>query len=53
MITFISESRHASWLFLFMGNGVAPYIDLFMVSCGQVVCSLELEKEHSHTSIYG
>ena len=25
----------------------------FMVSCGQVVCSLELEKEHSHTSIYG
>ena len=26
MITFISESRQASWFFLFKGNGVASYI---------------------------
>ena len=26
MITFISESKQASWFFLFKGNGVASYI---------------------------
>jgi hypothetical protein len=51
VITFISESRHASWFFLFKGNGMAPYIDLFMVSCGQV-CALWSLRKSTHTLTY-
>jgi hypothetical protein len=49
VITFVSERRHASWLFLFKGNGVAHYIDLFMRSHLGKLCAPWSLSKSTHT----